>query len=96
MQGLSVPASSSLRSLVPPVASLSSSFRRQIHPSAFPSSSSSPPSFSSSPPSSSEKGPPLNMGRYWGRVWKDFGDEFKKRSDCLFVILLLFFFLLFL
>ena len=73
-QGLSAPASSSLRSLVPPFASLSSSFHRQIHPSAFPSSSSSPPfflssppsssppSFPSSPPSSSEKGPPLNMG----------------------------------
>ena len=62
MQGQSVPASSSLPPLVPPVASLSSSFHRQIHPSACPSSSSSPPSFSSSPPSSSEEGPLLNMG----------------------------------
>ena len=61
-QGQSVPASSSLPSLVPHFASLSSSFHRQIHPGAFPSSSSSPPSFSSSPPSSSEEGPPLNMG----------------------------------
>ena len=56
-QGLSALASSSLRSLVPPFASLSSSFHHQIHPGAFPSSTSSPPSFSSSPPSSSEEGP---------------------------------------
>ena len=62
MQGQSVPASSSLPPLMPHFVSLSSSFHRQIHPSAFPSSSSSPPSFSSSPPSSSEEGPPLNMG----------------------------------
>ena len=61
-QGQSIPSSSSLPSLVPPFASLSSSFHRQIHPGAFPSSSSSPPSFSSSPPSSSEEGLPLNMG----------------------------------
>ena len=61
-QGLSAPASSSLRSLVPHFFPLSSSFHHQIHPGAFPSSSSSPPSFSSSPPSSSEEGPPLNMG----------------------------------
>ena len=67
-QGLSALASSSLRSLVPSFAYLSSSFHHQIHPGAFPSSSSSPPfsssppSFSSSPPSSSEEGPPLNMG----------------------------------
>ena len=54
-QGQSIPASSSLPSLVPPFASLSSSFHRQIHPGAF-------LSFSSSPPSSSEEGPPLNMG----------------------------------
>ena len=61
-QGLSAPASSSLRSLVPPFAFLSSSFHHQIHPGACPSFSSSPPSFSSSPPSSSKEGPPLNMG----------------------------------
>ena len=61
-QGLSAPASSSLRSLVPPFASLSSSFHHQIHPSAFPSFSYFPPSFSSSPPSFSKEGPPLNMG----------------------------------
>ena len=61
-QGLSAPASSSLRSLVPPFASLSSSFHHQVHPGAFPSSSSSLPSFSSSPPSFSKEGPPLNMG----------------------------------
>ena len=42
MQGQSIPASSSLPSLMPPFASLSSSFHHQIHPSAFPSSSSSP------------------------------------------------------
>ena len=41
-QGQSIPASTSLPSLVPPFASLSSSFHHQIHPSAFPSSSSSP------------------------------------------------------
>ena len=67
MQGPSVPASSSLPSLVPSFAFLSSSFHRQIHPVTFPSSSSSPlssspPSFSSSPPSSSEEGHSLNMG----------------------------------
>ena len=72
-QGLSVPASSSLRSLVSPFASLSSSFHHQIHPGAFPSSSSSPPSFSSSPPSSSEEGPPLNMGAT--------GAEFRKTLE---------------
>ena len=41
-QGQSIPASSSLPSLVPPFVSLFSSFHHQIHPSAFPSSSSSP------------------------------------------------------
>ena len=41
-QGQSILASSSLPSLVPPFASLSSSFHHQIHPGAFPSSSSSP------------------------------------------------------
>ena len=52
--------------LLPPLLLLS---HHQIHPGAFPFSSSSPPSFSSfppsfssSPPSSSEEGPHLNMG----------------------------------
>ena len=72
-QGQNIPVSSSLPPLVPIFFFLSSSFHRQIHPGAFPSSSSSPhffssppssspPSFSSSPPSSSEEGPSLNMG----------------------------------
>ena len=78
MHGLSAPASSSLRSLVPPFTSLSSSFHHQIHPGTFPSSSSSPPSssppsLSSSPPSYSEEGPPLNMGAT--------GAEFGKTSE---------------
>ena len=55
MQGQHIPASSSLPPLVPLFFFLSSSFHRQIHPSAFLSSS-------SSPPSSFEEGPPLNMG----------------------------------
>ena len=70
-QGPSIPASSFLPSLVPPFASLSSSFHHQIHPGAFPSSSSSPPSFSSSPPSFPKEGPPLNMsatGAKFGRT----------------------------
>ena len=54
-QGQHIPASSSLPPLVPLFFFLSSSFHRQIHPSAFLSSS-------SSPPSSFEEGPPLNMG----------------------------------
>ena len=73
-QGLSAPASSSLRSLVSLFASFSSSFHHHIHPGALPSPSfthfsffsslpsSSPPSFHSSPPSSSGEGPSLNMG----------------------------------
>ena len=85
MQGLSVPASSSLRSLVPPFASLSSSFHHQIHPGAFPSSSSSPPSFS-------KEGPPLNIGATGAEFRRTLETSFKKTSDCLFVILLLFFF----
>ena len=77
-QGLSAHTSSSFHSLVPPFTSLSSSFHHQIHPGAFPSSSSSPPSFSSSPPSFSssppssfEEGPPFNMcttGAEFGRT----------------------------
>ena len=84
-QGLSAPASSSLCSLVSPFASLSSSFHHQIHPGAFPSSS-------SSPPSSSEEGPPLNMGATGAEFGRTSETNFKKTSDCLFVILLLFFF----
>ena len=97
-QGLSALASSSLRSLVPPFTSLFSSFHHQIHPGAFPSSSSSPPSFSSSPPFSSEEGPPLNMGAT--------GTEFGRTSETslkrhltvylLYCCLFVFFFLLFL
>ena len=80
-QGLNAPASSSLRSLVPPFSSISSSFHRQIHPGAFPSSSSSPPSFPSSPPSSSEEGPPLNMGAIEAEFGKTSETSFKKTSD---------------
>ena len=94
-QGLSVPASSSLRSLVSPFASLSSSFHHQIHPSAFPSSSSSPPSFSSSPPSSSEEGPPLNMGATGAEFGRTSETSLKRHLTFYLSVLLWFFFYFF-
>ena len=89
-QGLSVPASSSLPSLVPPFISLSSSFHRQIHPGAFPSSSSSPPSFSSSPPSSSEEGLPLNMGATGAEFGRISETSLKRHRTAYLLYLLLF------
>ena len=94
-QGLSAPASSSLRSLVPPFASLPSSFHRQIHPGAFPSSSSSPPSFSSSPPSSSEEGPPLNMGATGAEFGRTSETSLKRHLTFYLSVLLWFFFCFF-
>ena len=91
-QGQSVPASSSLPSLVPHFASLSSSFHRQIHPDAFPSSSSSPPSFSSSPPSSSEEGPPFNMGATGAEFGRISETSLKRHLTVYLSALVLFFF----
>ena len=89
-QGLSALASSSLRSLVPPFAFLSSSFHHQIHPGAF-------PSFSSSHPSFSKEGPPLNMGATGAKFGRTSETSLKRHltvylSYCCFF----FFFLLFL
>ena len=51
----------------------------------------------SSPPSSSKEGPTLNMSATEAEFWKDFGDEFKKMSGCLFICIavIVFFFLWF-
>ena len=96
MQGLSAPASFSLRSLVPPFASLSSSFHHLIHPGAFPSSSSSPPSFSSSPPSFSKEGPPLNMGATGAEFGRTSETSLKRHLTVYLSYCCCFFFLLFL
>ena len=106
-QGLSAPTSSSLRSLVPPFTSLSSSFHHQIHPGTSPSSSSSPPFsssppsssppfFSSSHPSSSEEGPPLNMGVTEAEFRRTSETSLKRHLTVYLSVLLWFFFLLFL
>ena len=92
MQGLNAPASSSLRSLVPPFTSLSSSFHHQIHPGTFPSSSSSPPSFSSSPPSFSKEGPPLNMSAIGAKFGRISETSLKRHLTVYLSVLLCFFF----
>ena len=69
-QGQSIPASSSLPSLVPPFASPSSSF-----PSPDPSWCFSFFLFFSSPP---KKGPPLNMGATEAEFWKTWEQSLKR------------------
>ena len=103
-QGLSAPASSSLRLLVLSFASLSSSFYHQIYFGAFPSpsfsplsffsspSSSSPPSFYSSPPSSSEEGPPLNMGATRAEFGRTSETSLQRHLTVYLSVLLWFFF----